>query len=164
MGRFNHKQFGFTLVELLFVIILIAVLASVAIPKFSSTPLRSREANLKHNLKLIREAEDRCEADTGLVVPITALASRTAPSTGWPRGRMGVLWPVRALKASDWRGPYLSSIPVNPFAGNSSVTTNSTGHSPTVAWTASSGQAFNSSFVYYPSTTISSEGTAYRTW
>jgi prepilin-type N-terminal cleavage/methylation domain-containing protein len=164
MGRLIIRRSGFTLVELLTVVILVSVLASIAIPKFSNTPLRSREANLKHNLKLIREAEDRCEADTGLVVPITALASRTAPSTGWPRGPMGVLWYPKSLKASDWRGPYLSSIPVNPFSGNATVTINSTTHSPTVAWTASSGQAFNSSFVYYPSTTISSEGTPYRTW
>ena len=163
MGRFNHKQFGFTLVELLFVIILIAVLASVAIPKFSSTPLRSREANLKHNLKLIREAADRCEADTGVMVTVPELASKTAPKTGWVRGRVGTAWGSRSIKASDWRGPYLDRVPVNPFTGTNSFA-NWTTASTTVSWSRRSSQTFNPSCYYYPSTTISSEKTQYRTW
>jgi prepilin-type N-terminal cleavage/methylation domain-containing protein len=154
---------GFTLVEMLVVIILIAVLAAIAIPKFARAPLTSKEASLRHNLKLIREAADRCEADTGVMVTVPELASRTAPRTGWVRGRVGTAWGSRSIKASDWRGPYLDRVPVNPFTGTNSFA-NWTSASTTVSWTRRSSQTFNPSCYYYPSTTISSEKTQYRTW
>ena len=69
---------AFTLVELLVVIIIVSILAAVAIPRFSDSALKSKEATLRANLKLIREAGDRAEADTGLIVPVSALASATA--------------------------------------------------------------------------------------
>jgi len=158
-----RRFLGFTLVEMLIVIIVIAVLTAIAIPKFASAPLRSKEANLRHNLKLIRDAEDRCEADTGLVVKITELATKTAPLQGWIRGKMGTAWLRGPLKASDWRGPYLNGVPVNPFTGNATVDLGIESSS-SVAWTNHSNQNYNSSDISFPSTILSSEGTEYRTW
>lgn len=83
---------AFTLVELLIVIIIIAIFAALAIPKFSSSTKQSKEASLRANLKLIREAGDRCETDTGQTVDLPFLASATPPATGWVRGPMGTNW------------------------------------------------------------------------
>ncbi len=56
---------AFTLVELLIVIIIIAVLAAIAIPKVTQHGRRSKESSLRYNLKLMRSAVDRFYADTG---------------------------------------------------------------------------------------------------
>ncbi|MCL6624610.1 MAG: prepilin-type N-terminal cleavage/methylation domain-containing protein, partial [Fimbriimonadales bacterium] len=55
---------GFTLVELLIVIIIIAILAAIVVPKFADSGLRSKEAALKSNLKLLRNAVELFKADT----------------------------------------------------------------------------------------------------
>jgi prepilin-type N-terminal cleavage/methylation domain-containing protein len=163
MGRLRVRKFGFTLVELLIVIIVIAVLSAIAIPRAGSSSLRNKEASLRANLKLLREAGDRCEADTGVTVTIPQLASRTAPATGWVRGRMGNHWTVKAINPSDWKGPYIDRVPVNPFTGTTTYTNGATS-STTISWTHYSAQTFNSSYYYYPSTSLSSVGSAYRTW
>jgi prepilin-type N-terminal cleavage/methylation domain-containing protein len=50
------RRLGFTLVELMIVMVVIGILAIVAIPKFSNTIARSREASIKANLAAIRSA------------------------------------------------------------------------------------------------------------
>jgi prepilin-type N-terminal cleavage/methylation domain-containing protein len=154
---------AFTLVELLIVIILVAILAAIAIPKFNDSALRSREASLRANLKLIRDAGSRAEADTGLTFPVTALAQRTAPSSGWRRGRMNTSWTSVSVNASTWRGPYLSVVPVNPFSRNNSYAVTQINNA-SIAWTHHSAQTFNPEYYYYPSTRIGSNGRPYREW
>ncbi len=50
---------GFTLVELLLVIIIVAILASIAIPKITKQAIRSKESNLRLTLRQMREAQQR---------------------------------------------------------------------------------------------------------
>jgi len=56
---------GFTLMELLVVLTLIAVLASLVAPVVSSSILRAKEATLKENLFIMRKAIDDYYADQG---------------------------------------------------------------------------------------------------
>ncbi|OWU64737.1 MAG: hypothetical protein CBB60_008290 [Armatimonadetes bacterium Cent15-Ar3] len=56
---------GFTLVELLIVITLVAVLAAIAIPRFSSSGKRSKETALRASLKVLRQGVGRFFAETG---------------------------------------------------------------------------------------------------
>ena len=55
----KRKVLGFTLVELLLVIIIVAILASIAIPKITKQAIRSKESNLRLTLRQMREAQQR---------------------------------------------------------------------------------------------------------
>ena len=54
---------GFTLVELLVVLSVLALLVSLAMPRYFAYVDRSREAVLKHNLLVIRDRIDQFRAD-----------------------------------------------------------------------------------------------------
>jgi type II secretory pathway pseudopilin PulG len=144
------------------VIIVIAILAAIAIPKFGDSSLRSKEATLRMQLKLLREAGDRAEADTGLTFLPSLLAQRTSPSTGWRRGAMNTGWVSVAVPSGRWRGPYLDAVPLNPFTNDRSSVAAVTDSG--VAWTHESRQSFNRSYIFYPSRTKGSDGREYREW
>lgn len=56
---------GFTLIELLVVLAVLALLTSLALPRYFTYVDRSREAVLKHNLNTMRERIDQFRADKG---------------------------------------------------------------------------------------------------
>ena len=107
----NIKK-GFTLVELLIVIIIIAVLAAIAIPKFSNSSQRSKESSLRANLKLVRNAIDLFRADTG-AFPANMAGLTTSTTAG-----LSAAAAACTIAATDWRGPYLQAIPVDPVSGS----------------------------------------------
>jgi general secretion pathway protein G len=107
----NIKK-GFTLVELLIVIIIIAVLAAIAIPKFSNSSQRSKESSLRANLKLVRNAIDLFRADTG-AFPASLAGLTTSTTSG-----LSAAAATCTIAATDWRGPYLQAIPVDPVSGS----------------------------------------------
>ena len=57
------RRRGFTLLELMIVLTLIAVLVSIAVPMYRALILRSRESTLKVNLHSLREVIDQYTAD-----------------------------------------------------------------------------------------------------
>lgn len=64
MGR-NLRKAGFTLIELLVVMAVIALLLSLATPRYFGSVEKSREAVLRENLYLMREALDKYYGDNG---------------------------------------------------------------------------------------------------
>jgi general secretion pathway protein G len=64
IGNFKRNQ-GFTLIELMIVISIIAILMTMAMPNYAVYTLRGKEAVLKENLATIREVLDQFKADTG---------------------------------------------------------------------------------------------------
>lgn len=112
--RFNNRRGGFTLVELLIVIIIIAVLAAVVIPKFINSGARSKEAALRSDLQLYRNAIDLFKTDTGAFpATLAALAATTAPGTGLDSAGAS-----KSIVAADWRGPYIDAIMNDPVSGS----------------------------------------------
>ena len=56
---------GFTLVELLVVLAILALLLTLAVPRYFSSIERAKEAALKQDLNTLRESIDKFYADTG---------------------------------------------------------------------------------------------------
>lgn len=63
---FTSMKSGFTLIELLVVMAVIALLLSIAMPRYYSSVDKSREAVLRENLFLTRQALDRYYGDNGV--------------------------------------------------------------------------------------------------
>ena len=64
-SRVRASGRGFTLIELLVVFVIVGLLLSIALPRYQSSVLRSKEAVLRQNLNTAREAIDRHYADRG---------------------------------------------------------------------------------------------------
>ena len=56
---------GFTLIELIVVMAIVALLVSIAVPRYFSHLDRSKETVLKSDLAVMRDALDKFHADTG---------------------------------------------------------------------------------------------------
>ena len=61
--RIPKQDLGFTLIELMIVMAIIGVLAAVAIPRFAAAIQQAREAVLKEDLHVLREAIDSYTID-----------------------------------------------------------------------------------------------------
>ncbi len=61
----GHQAKGFTLVELLVVLAIIALLVSIAAPRYFKSVEKSKEAVLKQDLSTMRDALDKYYGDTG---------------------------------------------------------------------------------------------------
>lgn len=141
----NRLRKGFTLVELLIVIIIIAVLAAIAIPKFVNSGLRSKEAALKSDLKLVRNAIELFRNDTSYYPKQLAdLAATTAPASGYDATATS-----KSITATDFKGPYLATIPTDTVSG-SAFTYSTTSGSVGAVTSSASGTA--------------TDGTSYSTW
>ena len=61
----DSKQSGFTLIELLVVMTIIALLLSIAVPRYFHSIEKSRETVLRDNLAILRDSLDKFYGDTG---------------------------------------------------------------------------------------------------
>ncbi len=61
----KNKKLGFTLIELLVVLAIVALLMTLAAPRYFRSLERSKETILLENLHLVREVIDRYYGDTG---------------------------------------------------------------------------------------------------
>lgn len=154
---------GFTLLELMIATGILMLMISIATPTYLKSSLRARENKMRADLALIREAMDRACADTGVYPLPSDLTSATAPASGWVPGAMGASWPMQAISAASWRGPYLEKLPTNdtPFTANpeGGMLINGWVWNSTRPGCTASGYAIGA-----PSQNISTSGTAYNTW
>ena len=66
MKRTNKKQKGFTLVEIMIVVLIIGILLAIAVPNFITARQNSRAQTIRASLTQVEAAKDQCAMDTGL--------------------------------------------------------------------------------------------------
>ncbi len=114
MLKLKRRQKGFTLVELLVVVVVLAVLAAVVLPKFVNSGQRSKESALKSDLNLLRNAVQLFKTDTGAFPKtLSDLSATSAPAKGLDSGGADA-----TITASDWHGPYIDTLPKDPVSGS----------------------------------------------
>lgn len=64
VDRLNNQK-GFTLIELMIVVSMIAILATMAMPSFQKSIVRAKETRLKRDLFIMRDMIDQYYADHG---------------------------------------------------------------------------------------------------
>jgi general secretion pathway protein G len=141
---------GFTLVELLVAIIIIAVMAVISMPVASKRTRASREARLRQDLRSFRSAIERFHMDTGgWPTQLGHLERYNRPPTMYDDGKPPTIIPFPA--GLTWRGPYLTNRSGCPI-GSYDYTIDSPPTGPNVAQ------------LHSDSVNIGSDGTAYNTW
>ncbi len=63
--RCHRRLQGFTLIELLVVMAIVAMLLAIAMPRYFGSLQRAKEATLRQDLSVMREAIDKFSGDTG---------------------------------------------------------------------------------------------------
>jgi general secretion pathway protein G len=61
----HNREHGFTLLELIVVVAIIGILATIAMPALKNIPTRTRETVLKTNLRTLRDVIDQHYGDKG---------------------------------------------------------------------------------------------------
>jgi general secretion pathway protein G len=116
----NRRSKGFTLIEMLIVIVVIAILALIVIPRLLGAGRKAKEATLRGDLHQIRNSIQQFEADCG-DYPAGLVDLMTKPAEG--TGGSGTI----ALDVNGWQGPYLrtpdSNLPKDPFTDSSTTWT-----------------------------------------
>ena len=110
---------GFTLIEVLIVIVVIAILAAIVVPRLLGAGREAREASLRAHLQELRNALGLFQAQCGdYPAALTDLMATTCPAAG----AAGVV-----LNPADFRGPYMTTpsgeLPNNPITGANVVGT-----------------------------------------
>jgi general secretion pathway protein G len=124
--RSRGTRGGFTLVEILIVVVILGILAALVIPQFANASEDARRANMRNQLQTVRGT-----------VGLYRVEHRDIPpkliSVGWDVVT-GKTTTDGVLDPAGERGPYLPSAPVNPLTRSSTIVAVGTGAAATNGW------------------------------
>ena len=94
---------GFTLVEMLLVLVILATLAAIVYPKVAGRSEQARVTAAQTQIGNFKTALNAFEVDNGY----------------FPKGKNGLLDLIQKPQdAPNWHGPYLDALPKDPWGGD----------------------------------------------
>ncbi len=112
------KRTGFTLIELMVTVAIVSLLATVAFPLAEVTAKRSKEEDLRHSLRQIRDAIDAYKQvwDEGRI-------EKKLGETGYPPELKALVEGVKDAKSPEGKKIYfLRRLPRDPMSSDSQAT------------------------------------------
>ena len=110
LNSIHAQQKGFTLIELMVVIVILGILAGVVVPRIMDNPDKARVAKAKHDITALGSALDVYRLDN-FTYPTTdqgleALVSQPSEAANWKSGGY-----IKKLKKDPWGNDYLYMSP-----------------------------------------------------
>ncbi len=132
MSKRQRSQSGFTLVEVLIVVVIMAILAATIIPQFSNSTNDAKASTAKFNLNTLRSQIEMYKSQHNGALPSQTLTELTSSTNASGTIGTGTSFPY---------GPYVQSIPVNPYTNSATVV--AAGGNPPTAVIAGAGWLFD---------------------
>jgi general secretion pathway protein G len=104
---------GFTLVEILIVVIILGILAAIVIPQFTNASEDARKSNMQSQLQTLRSQIELFKLQHRDAAPLLI-------TTGWTVLTSKTL-DTGVVDASGTFGPYMQQDPINPMTGSATV-------------------------------------------
>lgn len=123
MSKKGLKRGGFTLVEVLIVVVIMSILAATIIPQFSNSTKDAKDNTAKFNLHTIRSQIELYKSQHDGKVPSATLVELTSKTNA--AGTVGTT-------SAFAYGPYLQELPTNPYTNSAKISTAAT-NPPTAA-------------------------------
>ncbi|MBX3413786.1 MAG: prepilin-type N-terminal cleavage/methylation domain-containing protein [Pirellulales bacterium] len=128
-----RRRTGFTLVEVLLVVVILAILAATVIPQFTESGENAKESATMQNLRTLRSQIEMYKLQHNGAVPSNANLSQLTGKTNADG----------TANASGAFGPYLiGGVPFNPYNNSNTVTT-TTNNPPSAAVEGGAGWLYN---------------------
>jgi general secretion pathway protein G len=117
MQAIRNAKKGFTLVEILIVVIILGILAAIVIPQFSNASTEARKNSARSLAQTIRSQIELYKLQHKDVLPV--LVGSNATGTHWaPLTTQTGAAGGAPTSATDTFGPYLQQVPSNPLITN----------------------------------------------
>ncbi len=116
--RVPLRRHGFTLVEILIVVVILGILAAIVVPQFADASVSAQSSSMKGSLQVIRSQIELYHAQHDSTYPSLL--------------QLGAAWNVLLSKTDNAgnvgttdgvhvHGPYIKKMPINPFEASQTV-------------------------------------------